>query len=194
MTSTPTGSVIRLAAAAGIVAILLTACTTSGGGASSGPSAAPSAAAGASPAASASSGGGKGGGDYSDEYAPRSAAPAASADPAAGAVTVGLASGPDGDYLTGVDDLTLYVFGNDSANTSTCDGDCAATWPPFTIAPGTELLAVSDVTGALTTISRADGSMQVVYAGSPLYYYVADTAPGDTKGQGIGDVWFIAKP
>ena len=90
--------------------------------------------------------------------------------------------------------MALYVFGNDSANTSACSGGCAATWPPFTIAAGDELKAGAGVKGKLTTFARADGSMQVAYDRSPLYYYAADEAAGDTKGQGIGDVWFIAKP
>ena len=145
-------------------------------------------------AASASSGGGKGGGDYSDEYAPGSAAPAASADPAAGAVTVGLASGPDGDYLTGVDDLTLVRLRERLRQHEHLRRRLRRDLAAVHDRARNGAPAVSDVTGALTTISRADGSMQVVYAGSPLYYYVADTAPGDTKGQGIGDVWFIAKP
>ena len=90
--------------------------------------------------------------------------------------------------------MTLYVFGNDSANTSTCDADCAAAWPPFTVAKGDTLKGADGVKGALTTFSRADGSMQVAYGGSPLYYYSGDKAAGDTKGQGVGDVWFIAQP
>jgi predicted lipoprotein with Yx(FWY)xxD motif len=36
--------------------------------------------------------------------------------------------------------------------------------------------------------------MQVAYDGAPLYYYAGDTAAGDTKGQGMGEVWFIATP
>jgi predicted lipoprotein with Yx(FWY)xxD motif len=32
----------------------------------------------------------------------------------------------------------------------------------------------------------------VSYNGMPLYYYAADSAAGDTKGQGVGGVWFVA--
>jgi predicted lipoprotein with Yx(FWY)xxD motif len=28
----------------------------------------------------------------------------------------------------------------------------------------------------------------------PLYFFAEDTAPGDTNGQGRGDVWFVAAP
>jgi len=34
----------------------------------------------------------------------------------------------------------------------------------------------------------------VTYDGHPLYYFKADSAPGDTKGQGVGGVWFEVAP
>ena len=65
---------------------------------------------------------------------------------------------------------------------------CVQYWPPVkgpaTAGPG--------VTGTLTTITRSDGSLQAAYDGHPLYTYVADTAPGQAKGNGInlsGGVW-----
>jgi len=35
----------------------------------------------------------------------------------------------------------------------------------------------------LTTTTRKDGSMEVVYNGHPLYYFVSDKQAGDTTGQ-----------
>jgi predicted lipoprotein with Yx(FWY)xxD motif len=97
-----------------------------------------------------------------------------------------------GGYLTGDDGRTLYIFTNDSAGTSTCTGDCAASWPPFTLEEGQTTAGGSGVTGAFGTTSRDDGSTQVTYNGAPLYYFAADTAPGATNGQGVGGVWFVA--
>lgn len=193
MGSTPrTRSVGRLAAAASVVLILAAACTATGSGASSGASTAAPAAPTPSTSVSASgnTGGGKDGSE--DEYANR--ASPTSADGGGEAHEVGVGSGPDGDHLTGQDGRTLYVFGNDSANTSKCEGDCATNWPPFTIVGDDEPKAGAGVTGKLTTFARTDGSMQVAYDGSPLYYFAADKVAGDTKGQGVGDVWFIAQP
>ena len=90
--------------------------------------------------------------------------------------------------LTNAKGFTLYSFAPDTATTSNCNGSCATYWPPVkgpaTAGPG--------VTGTLTTIKRSDGSLQAVYDGHPLYTYVADTAPGQAKGNGLnlsGGVW-----
>jgi predicted lipoprotein with Yx(FWY)xxD motif len=42
------------------------------------------------------------------------------------------------------------------------------------------------------TITRTDGAIQATYNGHPLYTYVADTAPGQAKGNGLnvsGGIW-----
>ena len=43
------------------------------------------------------------------------------------------------------------------------------------------------------TIAR-DGGKQLTYKGMPLYFYKGDLKAGDTKGNGVGGVWFVAKP
>ena len=182
--------------------ILVAACTASTGGATASapvePSTTPSqpAASSAAPSTAAttspSTGGGKGG-DYN--YGPSSAPPApASAVPGTGEGIVSVASGAAGPLLTGTNGLTLYTFDNDSTNASACGDGCAESWPPFTVAAGVTPSGGDGVTGTLTTFARADGSMQVAYKGQPLYYYAGDTDPGDTKGDGLGGVWFIATP
>jgi predicted lipoprotein with Yx(FWY)xxD motif len=90
--------------------------------------------------------------------------------------------------LTSAKGFTLYSFAPDTATKSNCNGACAKYWPPVT-GPAT---AGPGVTGTLTTITRSDGSMQAAYDGHPLYTYVADTAPGQAKGNGLnlsGGVW-----
>ena len=87
---------------------------------------------------------------------------------------------------------TLYVFMQDTGGTSTCYDDCAASWPAF-IAKG-ELKAGggSPVDESLLgTTERDDGKLQVTFNDQPLYLFSGDQAPGDTNGQGIGDVWFV---
>ena len=43
----------------------------------------------------------------------------------------------------------------------------------------------------LAVIERDDGSRQVTYEGTPLYFFAGDSAPGQTNGHGSGE-WFVA--
>jgi predicted lipoprotein with Yx(FWY)xxD motif len=96
-----------------------------------------------------------------------------------------------GDILVDGEGMTLYVFDNDTDENSTCYDDCEANWPPLT----EDVTAGEGVDESLLgTSEREDGTQQVTYAGKPLYYYAADQAPGDTNGQGVGDVWWVVDP
>lgn len=115
----------------------------------------------------------------------------ATASPGGGAaVTLTVSHTSAGDALAGADGKTLYINNKEQGGNIACTGDCAAAWPPLT---GT-VPAGSGVTGTLGTVTRPDGSVQVTYNGSPLYYYVSDAAAGDATGQGKGGVWYIAAP
>jgi predicted lipoprotein with Yx(FWY)xxD motif len=52
-------------------------------------------------------------------------------------------------------------------------------------------MAASSLSGALRSLSDANGT-QVTYNGHLLYTYSGDSKPGDTNGEGIGGVWFVA--
>jgi predicted lipoprotein with Yx(FWY)xxD motif len=99
-----------------------------------------------------------------------------------------------GSYVTGRDGKSLYIFTKDHDDTSTCNGDCAASWPPATVTMADDANAGTGVTGTLGTITRDDGSMQLTLGGHPVYYFGGDKAAGDTNGQGVGEVWFLAGP
>jgi predicted lipoprotein with Yx(FWY)xxD motif len=130
---------------------------------------------------------------------PITAAPATSAPgtvaPAA-ALMLEVRTDPEvGAVVTGKDGRSLYVFAKDTtAGQSACNGDCATNWPPLTVAAATDVTAGTGVSGALGTITRADGAMQVTLGGKPLYYFKGDSAAGDTNGQGLNDVWYLATP
>ncbi|WP_338727371.1 hypothetical protein [Haladaptatus sp. DJG-WS-42] len=109
--------------------------------------------------------------------------------------TVQVAAHPDlGDILVGPDGLTLYMFDRDTEGDpmSACTGGCASTWPPLTMSDSPTKTA--DVAAALTTFEREDGSTQVAAGGWPLYYFAPDEAPGDAKGQGVNDIWWVLRP
>jgi predicted lipoprotein with Yx(FWY)xxD motif len=44
------------------------------------------------------------------------------------------------------------------------------------------------------SITREERKKQTTYKGMPLYYLARDAAPGDTKGDGVKEIWSLAKP
>lgn len=102
-----------------------------------------------------------------------------------------------GPILTDQRGNTLYAFLPDEQGPSTCYDDCAATWPPF-MAKGELEVSGNDEdptdAGLLGTARRDDGGQQVTYNGWPLYRFANDQGPGDTNGQGVGEVWYVVSP
>ena len=98
-----------------------------------------------------------------------------------------------GTFLTDAKGMTLYLYTKDAPNLSNCYDQCAQNWPPLIVTSG-DPVAPADLVGTLGTTMRKDGSTQVTYNGMPLYYWVSDSKPGDTTGQGVGDVWFVVPP
>jgi predicted lipoprotein with Yx(FWY)xxD motif len=106
--------------------------------------------------------------------------------------TVGAATNSTyGRILVNATGMTLYLLTQDSPTFSACSGSCAALWPPLTVS-GTPTLAAG-LSGTLTTLKRADGTLQVVYDGMPLYRFAGDKQPGDANGQCYDGVWFVVK-
>jgi predicted lipoprotein with Yx(FWY)xxD motif len=89
-----------------------------------------------------------------------------------------------GPILVDAHGKTLYLWAHDKSAKSTCNGDCAAYWPPLVTRAKPIALAGARA-GLLGTSRRNDGRMQVTYAGHPLYYFVQDSKPGQTKGEGL---------
>jgi predicted lipoprotein with Yx(FWY)xxD motif len=194
--------VIKASLGMGAAALLLAACSSSGSSnsaaASSAPAVAPATSAAASVAAPPASSAAASAPASAAASAPASSAAAAPASSAAapaagGAATIAVKTGPLGAYLTDGAGRTLYLFTKDTGSASVCTGACAATWPPFTTL-GTPTATGAASVGTIATSARADGSMQVTFDGHPLYYFKADSAPGDTKGQGVGGIWFEVAP
>ncbi len=134
-----------------------------------------------------------GGGD--DDAADGAGAPAADmteapAAAAGGDAVVTTAETDLGEVLVDADGLTLYGFTDDSGGTSSCSGDCAATWPPVIVEEGFAVGGGLDE-GTFATTEREDGTLQLVAGDWPLYRYAADAAPGDVNGQAVGGVWFV---
>lgn len=97
-----------------------------------------------------------------------------------------------GNFLVDGKGMTLYLYTKDSPGVSNCKDGCLEAWPP--LLTNGDPQAGDGVTGKLGTITRDDGTVQVTYDDMPLYYYVSDTQPGDTTGQGVGGVWYVVEP
>jgi predicted lipoprotein with Yx(FWY)xxD motif len=126
------------------------------------------------------------------------ASPAAAAPKGSAAQTAKLALSRSslGRILVDGHGRTLYLFEKDRGGRSACAGTCATYWPPFLthgkVTPG------RGVKGSLLgRTRRTDGATQVTYAGHPLYRFVDDAAPGQTKGQNVdefGAEWYVVSP
>lgn len=93
-----------------------------------------------------------------------------------------------GQVLTGINDMTLYTFDQDSNGVSSCYDECAKNWPPFIAMKGAK------VSGEYSLVKRKDGNEQWAKDGMPLYYWVKDKKAGDVTGDGVNGVWRVAKP
>ena len=138
--------------------------------------------------AAACTGGGSssGGGLYGAGPATSSAQPAAT--------VVDLRGSSLGQMLVDGQGRSLYLFEADQAGRSNCDAACASAWPPY-LSNGAPKAGNGVTGGQLGTTARAgDGGTQVTYHDHPLYYYVGDSEPGDTNGQGLdqfGAKWYV---
>lgn len=106
--------------------------------------------------------------------------------------SVSLRSTALGKVLVTATGRTLYLFTHDRLGKSRCTGQCAAFWPP--LYDSAKPLAGAGVKASLLgRTRRADGRLQVTYAGHPLYRFVKDTRAGQTNGEGInhfGGLWW----
>jgi predicted lipoprotein with Yx(FWY)xxD motif len=115
------------------------------------------------------------------------AGPTTTAAQGASGTIVAVTSSKLGDILADGDGRTLYAFTKDKGDQSACGGGCVANWPALT---GTATAGPGVQASLLSTSMQANGDAQVTYGGRPLYYFAGDAKPGDTNGQGVGNLWF----
>lgn len=107
-----------------------------------------------------------------------------------------------GSYLSDKEGKSLYFFGTDAKGQSSCSGACEAVWPAFYVDNLTaDKLGTGLTFSDFATITTASGKKQLTYKGWPLYYYAPSVngtntpeAKGLTTGDGVGGIWFVAKP
>jgi len=145
-------------------------------------------------------GGGSDGGEsgpYGGGESTAASKPAATSNSeSAAAISVSDLGGDVGKALVDSEGFTLYYFEKDKGGKSACYGACAQIWPPLTTEGGAK---ASDgaMAAELGTTKRKDGTIQVTYAGWPLYTYTVDAKPGEAKGTDVksfGATWYPLHP
>jgi predicted lipoprotein with Yx(FWY)xxD motif len=173
---------------------LASGCGSSGKSTTSGASASPA-------TTSTASGGYRGYGGSSAPATTTATTPAATTPatpaPAGAAESIAAKSSKLGTILAaGAKQMTVYLFEADKGSVSACSGECAAIWPPVTVASAATAGAGA-MSADLGTITRSDGTKQVTYKGHPLYFYAKDGDKGDAYGQGLksfGASWYVLAP
>jgi predicted lipoprotein with Yx(FWY)xxD motif len=134
-----------------------------------------------------------GGGSESESKSAGSESPAG-AESGAGVVSLGNVQ-KLGMVLVDSNGMTLYDFHKDKGTTSSCYGPCAEGWPPM-LTEGEPTVGNGASASKLGTTERKDGTMQVTYAGHPLYTFVEDKKPGEANGNDVsafGAQWYALK-
>ncbi len=102
---------------------------------------------------------------------------------------------PHGRVLVSEGGQTLYIFENDpKGGQPTCYGKCAKEWPPLLTSGQPVPLPNEEARAALLgTVERTDGSLQVTYAGHPLYEYAHDrmTEARGFMAEEFGGSWYL---
>jgi predicted lipoprotein with Yx(FWY)xxD motif len=110
-------------------------------------------------------------------------------------VVFGAEGEPLGLILYDLSGHTLYTFSKDKGGTSTCYGGCAKTWPPA-LTEGKPRADGEASPAKVGTTKRIDGTVQLTYAGHPLYTY-ADDGSSETSGNDLhsfGGEWYAIRP
>jgi predicted lipoprotein with Yx(FWY)xxD motif len=98
-----------------------------------------------------------------------------------------------GNILTANNGMTLYAYSMDTPDTSNCSAICLKVWYPL-LTNGSPTLETGVNPSMIGTAKLADGSLVVTYNHMPLYFFVNDTAAGQTNGQGFDNMWFAVSP
>jgi len=183
---------LALLAVLAVAAIAIAGCGGGGGGGyGSGESSSGSSNENASSESSSGAGSRYGG---SSESASANSESPPGAESGAGIVSLGNAQ-KLGMILVDSNGMTLYDFHKDKGTTSSCYGPCAEGWPPM-LTEGEPTVGNGASSSKLGTTKRKDGTMQVTYAGHPLYTFVEDKKPGEANGNDVsafGGQWYALK-
>ncbi len=96
-----------------------------------------------------------------------------------------------GNYLVDSNGMTLYYF-TENVDGKTFNGPYLDLWSPFYVSK----IVVPPTLNSkdFSVVTGGNGKPQIAYKGWPLYYFIKDTKPGDTNGEGVKGLWYVMKP
>lgn len=101
-----------------------------------------------------------------------------------------------GEHLVTADGMSVYLYVLDEDGTLACVDACTTNWLPVMAdadaAEGADATLAEGLDSELLgTVERPDGGAQLTYGGHPLYTFRRDTEAGHTRGQALGDQFFL---
>lgn len=90
----------------------------------------------------------------------------------------------------------LYRYDKDTAKPpkSSCMEDCWMKWPPVIDTGDVRIEGIDQALVGSFLRQDINGNRQLTIGGWPVYRYAGDTAPGEARGQGVGNVWYAITP
>lgn len=126
---------------------------------------------------------------------PPAPSPADSAASSAGGTVITVGGSDYGPMLFDRRGQAIYLFDKETTSRPACYGDCAAAWPPVLTTGSPQATGGSNAT-LIGVTPREDGSLQVTYAGHPLYFYAREK-PGEVLCHDVrefGGTWLVVTP
>lgn len=100
-----------------------------------------------------------------------------------------------GTVLAGPSGSPLYLLTADPRGGSSCSGACAKQWLPLTLSGKGKPTGGSGVSASLlSSFTRGDGSVQVLYNGHALYTHPGMSASAVAGTASDGGIWYLVSP
>lgn len=112
--------------------------------------------------------------------------------PAKPGTEITVSSSQFGEIILDGENQAIYLFDAETTSKPECYGACAEAWPPVLTEGEPEASGAAEQK-LLGTTKRDDGTIQVTYAGQPLYYY-AHEGPGEVLCHNVsefGGLWLV---
>lgn len=110
-------------------------------------------------------------------------------DDTASTLSVGL-SEEWGQHLVTGEGMSVYLYILDEGGALACVEACTNNWPPL-MAGADSIVSENLDSNLVGTVERPEGGLQLTYGGHPLYTFQRDTEEGHTRGQALGDQFFL---